>query len=307
MTKRATLFRVRKILQSLLWGSVGLALVGALGVVVVLARRPPRTDLTEKLFQGVTYHRQVRSTPRPLMIHIVEVDLSAPGLHFVVTPGDKTSQMDVFAATTAEFLEKSHTQLAINGSFFTPFYTTDFTYDNYYPHSGDPVDVSGLAVSNGVVYSLDEASRSKLCLSATNAALITSGACPLDTTQALAGSRILAKNGVTAPASASDELNPRTAVAVNASMKKMWLMVVDGRQIGYSEGVKLDELADIALEFGAQDVLNLDGGGSSALVIADPTGPRVLNSPIHTRIPLRQRPVANHLGLFALPLNAVGD
>jgi hypothetical protein len=55
------------------------------------------------------------------------------------------------------------------------------------------------------------------------------------------------------------------------------------------------------MELGAYKALNLDGGGSTTLVVADSGGTRSLNSPIHTRIPMRQRPVANHLGFYARP------
>ena len=49
--------------------------------------------------------------------------------------------------------------------------------------------------------------------------------------------------------------------------------------------------------------MNLDGGGSTSIAIDDGRGGvRLLNSPIHTRIPWRERPVANHLGVFAEPL-----
>ena len=43
------------------------------------------------------------------------------------------------------------------------------------------------------------------------------------------------------------------------------------------------------------------GGGSSTMVIQDPqTGQyRVMNSPIDNYIPGRERPVGNHLGVFA--------
>jgi len=63
----------------------------------------------------------------------------------------------------------------------------------------------------------------------------------------------------------------------------------------------LAELAHVILEHGGYDALNLDGGGSSALVVEGADGrPRLLNSPIHGRVPPgRERPVANHLGVFA--------
>jgi exopolysaccharide biosynthesis protein len=56
-------------------------------------------------------------------------------------------------------------------------------------------------------------------------------------------------------------------------------VVVDGRQPNYSEGVSLVELAEILRHHGAYTALNLDGGGSSALVVAGPHGnPQVLNA-----------------------------
>ena len=60
------------------------------------------------------------------------------------------------------------------------------------------------------------------------------------------------------------------------------------------------EIAEFALKLSARDAINLDGGGSTAMAIATPAGPRVLNSPIHTGLPLRERPVANHLGIHSL-------
>jgi hypothetical protein len=61
------------------------------------------------------------------------------------------------------------------------------------------------------------------------------------------------------------ERHPRTAVGVTEE-GDLILMVVDGRQDA-SIGVTLDELADLMLDVGAEDALNLDGGGSSAIVV----------------------------------------
>lgn len=70
-------------------------------------------------------------------------------------------------------------------------------------------------------------------------------------------------------------VHPRTAVGVTASGEMLWL-VVDGRQ-AQSRGSSLPELGRILLEAGAIHALNLDGGGSSTLVVQDsllnrPTG-----------------------------------
>ncbi len=94
-----------------------------------------------------------------------------------------------------------------------------------------------------------------------------------------------------------------SCIALDESGRTLILVVVDGRQAGYSEGVSMPELADIVIEHGGYTALNLDGGGSSALVIEDDTGnPVVLNAPIHNHVPYLERPVANHLGIYALVL-----
>jgi exopolysaccharide biosynthesis protein len=61
------------------------------------------------------------------------------------------------------------------------------------------------------------------------------------------------------------EVHPRTAAGVDAD-GRLILMVVDGRQ-PESRGVSLEELATLMLEVGAVTAINLDGGGSSTLVV----------------------------------------
>lgn len=61
------------------------------------------------------------------------------------------------------------------------------------------------------------------------------------------------------------EVHPRTAAGVSAA-GELLLMVVDGRQ-PESRGVSLEELATLMLEVGAIEAINLDGGGSTTLVV----------------------------------------
>lgn len=60
--------------------------------------------------------------------------------------------------------------------------------------------------------------------------------------------------------------HPRTAIA-KLKDGKILLVVVDGRRPGYSTGMSLTALAELLLEFGAVEAMNLDGGGSSAMVV----------------------------------------
>lgn len=85
--------------------------------------------------------------------------------------------------------------------------------------------------------------------------------------------------------------HPRTAVGVleNGS----WVFVViDGRQ-KQSEGFTIRELADYMKELGCVSALNLDGGGSSTMVIHG----KIVNSPSGRKYSLfrKERPISNAL------------
>jgi hypothetical protein len=64
--------------------------------------------------------------------------------------------------------------------------------------------------------------------------------------------------------------HPRTAVGIARGGRRLLLVVVDGRQKPYSDGMTLRELATLMRALGARDAINLDGGGSTTLVYADP-------------------------------------
>lgn len=290
----------RKFWQRLAWG-LGLTVVlPGLAYGSLLLSRPARAPVTRTLFDGVKYRRLVRHSPRPMLIHIVEIDLQAPGISVAVTAPTDPESRYFEAQTTSDFLENSGTQLAINGSFFYPFHSE--TPWNYYPRSGEPVSPIGQSIADGIPLVPARKDWGVLCIDAERRAAIFPMACPPATQQAIAGQSTLSLDGQ--HPDTSDRAYPRTVIAVDAGGETLWSILVDGRQPGYSEGATLEELAQIARDLGAIAALNLDGGGSTTLAVEAGSGARVLNSPIHTRIPGRERPVANHLGIRARPLLA---
>src|SRR4051812_42130834 len=60
------------------------------GWLAWFTHRPQPAPQRRQLFPGVTYARDVRRSPRPIVIHTVTVALDTPGLRFVVTPGEPT-------------------------------------------------------------------------------------------------------------------------------------------------------------------------------------------------------------------------
>jgi hypothetical protein len=74
--------------------------------------------------------------------------------------------------------------------------------------------------------------------------------------------------------------HPRSAIGFDED--RIWIVAVDGRREGYSDGMTLPELARLFEALGAREALNLDGGGSTVMVVdgrvvsrpSDPTGER---------------------------------
>jgi len=292
-----------------------IALLLALAAAALLAggflfwrdHRPQPASERVQLFDGITAIRDVRQQPRPLVMHVVQIDLATPGLSFLVTPGDPAGGYEVRAQSTSQFLDKYDLQLALNGDFIWPWwYHTIF---DYYPHAGDPTGVNGFAASRGAVYSEEEWDdpRPTLFLAQDNRAGIDQ---PVGAVyNAISGLPLIVEDGRISDQIEPDEyyagVHPRTAIGLDRERKTLLIFMVDGRQPHYSEGVTLPELAQIAIEYGAYTALNLDGGGSSTLVVEDRLGrPQVLNSPIHAAVPGMERPVGNHLGVYAQNANS---
>lgn len=96
-------------------------------------------------------------------------------------------------------------------------------------------------------------------------------------------------------------VNPRTAAGIArvGTSQRLLLAVIDGRQPGYSVGMTLRQTAELLRSLGAQRAINLDGGGSSAMIVRDhATGAlRVRNKPSD---PTGERPVGNALAVLGV-------
>ena len=260
--------------------------------------RPQPAPSQQELFPGVTYLREVRNAPRPMVIHVVIADLRNPDLQLLVTPGDPGAERSLQARTTSDFLEKFDVQVAVNGDGFTPWWSNSIL--DYYPHSGDPVAPLGFATSRGEIYSQGNGIGPTLYISRSKRARFNSAEGGIF--NAISGNLMLLAAGKTLPEALQAEEGhvpqPRTAIALDKNGRRLIIVVVDGRQPNYSEGATLAELAEILIDQGAYFGMNLDGGGSTTLAAESDTGKaRLLNSPIDHNIPGRERPVGNHLGI----------
>ncbi len=87
------------------------------------------------------------------------------------------------------------------------------------------------------------------------------------------------------------ERHPRTVIGTSGD-GRIWLITVDGRNKALSLGMSFAELQTLITRVGLIDALNLDGGGSTTMVVkgavvnhpSDPTGPRRVSDSIIVRV-----------------------
>jgi exopolysaccharide biosynthesis protein len=247
-------------------------------------------------FDGVEQAALTLTKSRVNNLFLLRIRLDAPNLSFFATPsnGDRPSETD--ALYTSSFLKKYGLQAAINAAPFGPLAKSE----------GQALDISGPAISQGVVVSPAKGSRyPALVIGKNNEASVV----PKFNTNAagdawivVSGFHVVLQNGNVV--TGNEDLHPRTAVGVSADKKTMIWLVVDGRQRS-SKGATVGELGQWLKDFGCADGINLDGGGTTTLVLADAEGnARVVNKPIDLGIPGKQRLSGSHLGIKAAALPA---
>jgi len=281
-------------------------------------------------FVGVTTITRTETSPRNLRMHIVQIDLNAPGIHFKVTaPG---GGMETVRNTTVGFLSEEHAQIAVNAHFFLPF-----------PSTNSDAMVIGLAASNGNVYSAFESPVQSYAIVADAPAFnidemnrvsivhrnpdFSDGKHVLESVMlwnVVSGSAQIVTDGVkTIPVYKDDEhpaglltpggaveydnsrswyniLTARTAIGITRDNRTLVIFTVD-RATG-SFGMTGAEVADTLIrDYSVVNALNLDGGGSTTLAMENPTTHVAELVNVSDDNP-RGRYVGSNLAVFANPI-----
>jgi hypothetical protein len=270
------------------------ALLTSLAISLTSARADdaPLVRTWTPLFNGISHGSFQLKEPRLIRAEVLKIDLAAKGLQFLTTPDNGARDGETDAITTSTFLTTEKCQAAINAA---PF-------DKVYATPGGPENVQGLMRRNNQTISPPDGQP---CLAIT-ASLTASihhddhGA-PESATTVVSGFAVILRDGTIT--GKDSKLHPRTGAGVSADGKTLWLITIDGRQSKWSGGATTPEMAAWLQSLGADDAINLDGGGTTTMVVASPDGkPRILNRPIHLGIPGRERPSGSHLGILASPL-----
>ncbi len=246
--------------------------------------------------------------PRLQAVNALRIDLRDPDVQMFTDPpcANCAPPNETIGYSTSSFLNIYGVQVAVNANFqpLCCFYT-----------DGIPLDVTGLSISRGVVVSAQEnATDSSAVMFTTNKQVTMIGTnWPSTNTAgiytAVSGHYPLITNGVNIGYTYTNlpdtihQVQPRTAVGVSQDGRYLYLITIDGRQPGYSDGALDPETADWLIRFGSYNGINLDGGGSTTMVMADCHGnPIRLNIPSDVAARGQERVIANHLGVFAKPL-----
>jgi hypothetical protein len=233
---------------------------------------------------------------RSLAINAMRITLTDPGIRFFTTPGNGAAPLETRSQTTGDFLEAHDLQAAINANFFAPCCST----------SAEDKDVIGLAISQGELVSPADTPSNALALTRDNRATIGTFGADADLSSvynAVTGGDLLVRAGAVGvgavPANSFADKNPRTAVGLSADGSFLYLMTIDGRQPGYSDGATLFETAGWLLELGVYDGLNLDGGGSTSMTLAGAGGDAQYLNRVSGGAP---RLNGNNFGIYAAAL-----
>lgn len=261
-------------------------------------------------YQGVTVTRRTETSPRTVGMIVVQIDLTAAGVRFDVAAerAAAESERDTVRRTVVEEISRKHAQLAINGNFFVPFPSNDATANvvglaasngdvisafEPQPVPGEPglPDQSYAIVPFAPALNIDAGNHASIVhrnpACADNKHVVE----PVVLYNAISGSAQIITEGVKTVPTYKDAGHPDGLLRPNGnySNERSWYSLRDARSVvgltrdgrtlvlftvdkaAGSEGMTPGEIADLLItDYGVFNALNLDGGGSTSLAMADP-------------------------------------
>jgi CheY-like chemotaxis protein len=265
-------------------------------------------SVTNQPYQGVTKIVRTETSPRVLHINVMEIDLTAPGVGFAVTP--HSGNRDTTAATTLNYMIAQQAQIGINAHFFQPN-STDATrwviglaasagniyqtFEGPTPAASNPVGSLTIDQSYAIMYyapalNIDSSNNAQILhynssyadkkhvlesvtlynAVAGSAQIVTAGAVTIPTYTGNPATGLTTNGTYNNGNSWYNAIRARTAVGLSSDNRTLVLFTVD--EAGGSQGMTVGEVAAMLKnDYGVFKALNLDGGGSTTMTMQDPT------------------------------------
>jgi hypothetical protein len=247
---------------------------------------PPCTEgfqaRVEKLHPSITLHLQECEVPL-YRAFVLEVDLQDEAISFIVTPRGAGRM------TTTAFAESVGAFAAVNGGYRTKEGGYTVSSGQLWGKRGDTT--FGTVVGFG--HWKADTGRTRLDIRPPEEVLDT---VPGWMEHAVTGYPLVLDAGeVVEPEIKKFKMrHPRTGLGLSEDRETLYLATVDGRQTGWSWGLRTRQLGELLRSIGAHRAVNLDGGGSTTMVVPSRGG--LVNRPCAKKGP--ERPVLNHIGVL---------
>lgn len=229
---------------------------------------------------GMEYSFQSFDQPRPIRIHILKIDFSKNLVEpevVVAKDPDGDGQAEAELTNPLKLADDKNIVAFINANPWDSF-PDEHGKKNRKWYETQHVDIKGLVANNGKIITPPDCCVS-VWTDKTGRFIFSKEPDKKEIDEGICGFYFIVKEGNIVP-KPSEILNPLTAIGKDKTGYIVWLVVVDGRQKGFSEGMSHYELAQFMLKLGCYEVALMDGGGSSIMAIKDKNDClQIVNSP----------------------------
>lgn len=279
-------------------------------ILALLVMTAHGADTTYHPYAGVIWTVRKESMPRALHIHVFQIDLTQPGLRFLVTNGNpKLTNREAKAATTVDSLIAHQGQIAMNAHFYQPNRTDPnrwivgfgasegkiiSAFEGPTPSTSMPVGsltrTQDYAIlTHAPALNIDPENRAQIVNCDHKHADLKHVLEPVKIYNAVSGSAQIVTQGATSIPGYTQDAATGLRDGNGWSDKKSWYedlrsrtamgLAKDNRTLtlftvdeaGGSLGMSVREVADMMRkDFAVWNALNLDGGGSTTMAMQDP-------------------------------------
>ena len=249
------------------------------------------------------YFLQYTDKEKPLSFSVICVELFRTDtwgqkealweIVFTKPAGDRAGRNFLMEGmTVSQFAEITGSRAAVNGGPFTP-------YRYFSPGQGQ--NPAGLFLSYGELLSPPAGQFAALVIKSDNQADIIRQNEVFENQPifALGGFQKLLASGSMVPEilGLDESKAARTLLGLSEEKNRLYLVAVDGKIAGHSTGLTLTEAAELLSSLGVSEGMNMDGGGSTTMVLRNEEGKlKTVNRSSNLR-GFGERIVATHIGI----------